>query len=82
MMKESRKMAVAAILFFRMRKKIVRHTLVGLNILCKFGEFMFIIEILMKRLVKHYERMHRPTDRGLAFYNLLSRTYQPTGDLN
>ena len=49
-------MAMAAILFFRIRPKIVRYALFYINILCKFGEFMFINEGGMKGFAKPDER--------------------------
>ena len=53
-----------------------RHVFVDINLLCKFGEFMFIKEEVMKPFIKRDKRK----DGHQAFYNLPSRAYQSAGD--
>ena len=63
-------------------KKCDRYALVGINLLCKFGEFMLINKVGVKLFIEHDEWMHRRMDRGRAFYNLPSRAYWPVGGIN
>ena len=56
------------------------HAFVDINLLCKFGEFMFINKGGTKPFVKRDERTHRRTDRHRPFYNVPSRAYRLAGD--
>ena len=57
-----------------------RHAFVDINLLCKFGEFMFINKGVMKPFIKRDEQTDGRTDGHQAFYNLPSRAYRPAGD--
>ena len=58
--------AMVAILFFHNEAKIFyRHVFIAINILCKFGEDIFIND----QDIKIYVKMRR-TDAHKAFYNI------------
>ena len=61
-------------------KSYERHAFVDINLLCKFGEIMFINKGVMKLFIKRDERTHARTHGHRAFYNLPSRAYRPAGD--
>ena len=49
-------MALVAILFYRIRPKIVIDAIFGINLLCTFSEVMLINKLDMKHFVKHEKR--------------------------
>ena len=57
-------------------KNYERHAFVDINLLYKFGEFMFINKGCMKPFLKRDGRTHARTHGHRVFYNLLFRAYR------
>ena len=81
-MKTKSKNGFGGQLVFHIEAKIMRHAFVDIDLLCNFGEFMFINKGGMEPFGKCDEQTYVQTYGHCAFYNLPSRAYRPAGDKN